>query len=1034
MTVPATTPQLPGRERELADAVAVLGASAAGQLRVMVLTGEPGIGKSRLLDAIETLAVARGFQTVRTVCDEESMPVAFAPLQQVVAELGQSAGLEEHPESLAEHLRRLPREATEPELRLAATDYIARVIRARSAGQPVAILIDDVQWLDESSASVLRRLIRTVRYVPVTLVVAYRGDDPRVTGAGDRFISQVSSDPVCRLVPLRRLPDDATRSIVATHLGTSSDEVAALSDEIQRQSEGVPLYVVELISHLQRSDLLTRRNGQWHADATQMEGIPLNIRALLDQRLDRLGDTHRDVLEVAAVLGSDIEDGTLRAVVDLCAPHLAEHIDDALARSAELGLILEDTRADSTASRFGHQLYRDRLYAGTGHGTRRSIHDAAATVLEATTANGEQVERVAYHAIRGRDPLVGVHAARRAARAAADIHAWEDAVQWIDVAIDLLSSMPPGDPIERPARADQQIALAIERDTYVAVVGDPTARQSSAEILERLAIEAATASRRSELLVRATRGMVAGGALDRAEKLAAQLAGLADNEEIDETAQLWIAVGEAAIGRSIGEPAPVRCAVDGLQRARSAFHRALFLVPETPTSIRGSLLQELGVVEAALADRGLLERRVAHERLRAALDVYRLAKDRRGETTILIALAYRRNIEADRPTSGNSDRFVSFLEEIRRLRAAEHRIVGATDQPRAEALSLLSTQLYCRTKGWYELALERGAQARRWADESRDPRVGAMVEIALSECNWLVGRGARALEHAERALAALDQLAAHPSADSLLHWQALAARVRAHLAMGDTTRATHLARQAASDEGNRRGATTGQVEALLVEALEANRHIDEARALAEGELRGAVGLSSGTIWDIQLDLALSRMALVSEDGRSAVGHAAAAAARLTERRTPFVWLRLAAGTALVASLLATGHEREARDAARDPAELAATVLSRISDPTLWDETASAAPYLADFLRIIEPRWPELMPTPMQVTAEISHPLTARELEVMRLVASGRSNQEIADTLFISVKTVARHLTNVYTKIGAESRTQAAAWAYRNRIV
>lgn len=1032
MTMPLQPLHLPGREREIADIAAILDASAGGQLRVVILTGEPGIGKSRLLDEVGSLAAERGFQVIRAACDEESMPVAFAPLQQIVADLGHTAQRDARTESLAEHLRRLPRNATEPELRLAATDYIARVIRSFVARQPIAVLIDDVQWLDESSASVLRRLIRTVRYVPATIVVAYRGDDPRVTGAGDRFIAQVSRDPVCRVMSLRRLNEDATRAIVAAYIGTTVGEVARLSDEIQRQSEGVPLYVVELTNHLQRSGLLVRTEGQWEVEASQLQGIPLNIRALLDQRLCRLGDEHKRVLEVAAALGTEIDARTLADVIRICAPQLAEHVDIALERSGELGLLLEDARHEATAWRFGHQLYRDRLYAGIGHGTRRSIHDAAAEVLDA--ADGErQVERVAFHAIRGRNPLAGIRAARRAAGAAAAIHAWEDAAQWLDVALDMLAGMPEGD-ADGPARVGECIQLTIERDSYIAVIGDSAARLASARDLERLVAEAPTARDRSELLIRATRGMVAGGELDKASSLLAELVALADADGIEAPVHLWIAIGEAAIGRPIGEPAPLQCDLDGLHRARAVFRRALSGVPDASTSTRGALLQELGVVEAALADHGLLDRGVAHATLQSALDAFRLARDRRGETTTLIALAYRRNIEAGNLSSGGSDRFVSFLEEIRRLRAAEHRIVGATDQPRAEALSLLSTQLYCRTQGWYELALDRGTQARKWADEARDPRVRAMVEIALSECNWLVGRGTRALEHAERAIAALDLLAERPSAGGLLRWQASAARVRAHLAIGDTARATELARQAVDDAGSGRGVTTGQAIALLVEALEADGNLDEAKSLAEDELRGAVGLPAGAVWDIQLDLALSRIALVNADARSAVGHAAAAAARLTERRTPFVWLRLAVGHARAASLLVVGHAQEARTVAEQTVELAGTVLSRIADPALQDEVAQRAPYLAGLLDLVDRHWPDLLPTPESANSGDAHPLTTRELEVMRLVAAGRSNQEIADTLFISVKTVARHLTNVYTKIGAESRTQAAAWAFRNRIV
>lgn len=1035
MTVNAATTSvpLPGRERELADLDAILAAARGGQLRVVLVTGEPGIGKSRLLNAVGERAGRLGFRVARTVCDEDTLPVALAPIRELVAELErQSEPGEQRDEGLDAVLQRLPRGMSEPEQRLAAADHIAQVVRAHAAHAPLALIVDDAQWLDDSTVTVLRRLMRSLTYVPLVLVVAYRGDDLRVSGAGDRFVAQVSRDPAGRVLPLRRLGEEATRSIVAAQLGAPLSEVAALAEIVQRQAEGVPLYVVELVGHMSREGLIRRHAGRWTFGELETADIPVSIRSLLDQRLARLDSRDREILEVASVAGTEIDPQVLRQVVASIAGELVDRVGETLAIGRSLGLLQRKDGPNGFGWRFSHQLYRDRLYAGVGHGRRLTIHDTLSRALAAQPGARSHPERVAYHAIRGRDAERAFDATARAARVAAGVHAWEDAVGWLDAALDVLDGLPP----ERAAAVSGggRLPLVIERDSYLAIVGDPADRLASARLLEQLARAESDKELRARALVRAARALVAGGDLSRAANLAGELTSIADGLDADVVFELWLAVGEAATGRTAGEPAPLRREAAELRRAREAFRRALTVAPDKTPGARGLVLQELGVVESSLANLGELGEDEPRDRLLAALDAHQRAGDRRGETTTLIALAYRRDVKTKASSVEHAGSFVSFLEEIRRLRATEHRMTGATDQPRAEALSLLSTQLYCRTNGWYEVALDRGAQARRWADAARDPRVGAMVEVGLSESNWLVGRGARALDHAERASAAMERVAARPVGDWSLRRQVVVAQARAHAAAGDAEHAVRIARRALDDATATISGGLPDATALLVEMLEHDCQYDEARERAEGALRGAAGVSGGAIWDVRLDLALARIALVASDARSAIGHATAASARLAERRTPLVWLQLAAGHARVEALLAAGHEEEALDAAREPARLVGTILDRIGDEALRSDVVRRAPYLADVSALVTRHWPDLLPHSRKAAERESGPLTARELEVMRLVAAGRSNREIADELFISEKTVARHLTNMFTKIGAQSRTQAAAWAFRNGIV
>jgi len=190
-------------------------------------------------------------------------------------------------------------------------------------------------------------------------------------------------------------------------------------------------------------------------------------------------------------------------------------------------------------------------------------------------------------------------------------------------------------------------------------------------------------------------------------------------------------------------------------------------------------------------------------------------------------------------------------------------------------------------------------------------------------------------------------------------------------------------------------------------------------------------------WDVRLDLVLCHVALDHDQGRLALGHAIAAVSLLEQRELPQTWLRIRAGLNRARALAACAEDVDARNAAAEALALVERVANRIEDPDLRKSfllqnlDASAVVTLAF-------GYGHAMQDSRAKHARLSNitmgELTARETEVVRLVAAGRSNREIADQLFISEKTVARHLTNLFTKIEVRSRTQAAAWAFRNGLV
>jgi DNA-binding CsgD family transcriptional regulator len=218
----------------------------------------------------------------------------------------------------------------------------------------------------------------------------------------------------------------------------------------------------------------------------------------------------------------------------------------------------------------------------------------------------------------------------------------------------------------------------------------------------------------------------------------------------------------------------------------------------------------------------------------------------------------------------------------------------------------------------------------------------------------------------------------------------------------------------------------------LAEVLEALGEHDDARAAADAALRSSAALPGNITSDIRAELVLSRLALRDGNPRLAVGHATVARGRLAQRESPVAWLRTSAALVRSRALDASGFREDAVAELTDALEIVERIAGRITDASLrasfLTRNALSSTVRAEALRLG-------IATPEIPTHVADRPggLTAREIEVLRLVAAGQSNRDIADALFISEKTVARHLTNIFTKIDTQSRTQAAAWAYRNGI-
>ena len=318
---------LVGREPELAALAELLGDAAAGRGRVAVMLGEPGIGKTRLSEAADTMARRLGFEVAWGRCSSVDMP-SYWPWKQVVTNLLGETDLLEH-----------GRFASQPELFAA----IAEAIEARTRADAVLVIFEDAHWADPGSLALLEFLAGVVSGQRLMLMVTAR----------DQVVLLPTSAGVRRL-PLTGLDQDATAALVRHIVGAeaSQDYIA----EVHRRTGGNPFFTSE-VARLQLSR------------GTPTGAIPPGVRQVLERRLARLPQESFELLQVASVVGSP-HIGILSAVTRM--PEA--EVEALLVEPAATGVIV--------AGAFAHDLMRETLYLGISPNRRATLHREVAECLQ----------------------------------------------------------------------------------------------------------------------------------------------------------------------------------------------------------------------------------------------------------------------------------------------------------------------------------------------------------------------------------------------------------------------------------------------------------------------------------------------------------------------------------------------------------------------------------------------------------------------------------------------------------------------------
>ena len=1000
MVLRVPTGRMVGRDDELSRLLTLLDDAEAGRSVAALVSGDAGVGKSRLVSEVTRLAEGRGFTVLSGQCAELGDSVPYLPLADALRGAAQSTGVRDALSSRPALGRLLPEggdgeRADEDRSGLARQQMFGGVLgllTELAAATPVLLVLEDLHWADASTRDLVTFLSRMLHRERVALIGTYRTDDLHRRHPLRPVVAELLRLPSVIAVDLAPLDPSALAehltAVLAEHLMAAAPgriDAIELNDIVAR-AEGNAYYAEELLAAFVVGDPAERR------------ALPAGLAALLLNRVEQLSDTAQRVLRTAAVAGRRADDELVRAASGLAADEYEAAVREAVTHQL---LVTEGTEGYV----FRHALLREAVYGDLLPGERTRLHATMSTLLadEQRLAVPGTAAELAQHCLASHDIPGAFAASVRAGEEAERLGAPAEAHRHYDEALALWERVAEPEKTAGMARAK----LGLMSATTAADSGD---YERAVHLLRRLrqalSAQAERGDTEQDLFLAARIG----------ERLASYLMLMDDRKAVDEA----VGVARTTVDATPAEPPTWQYA-----RAISAYANTLlsendYTIAREQAERGRAVARAAGApwVEAdALVTLGYISNREgrndeaikllteAHKQARQAkvLGVelraaYYLAQAHLelGDLAIGAAVAH----EGTKRANQTGLKMAPFGLDVQHLHFQCHFADGKWDHAQAIAdgfpVRVTSVpEAYLSSMALFiDVARDNPAVAERlawiepfWSAHGFDEFMarGLLAEHAL----WR-GDTEQAVKQAQLAMGLVNEppWGYHPSAirPAAVALSARADRaVHARAAGDDETVAAELAPAAELLQIAREGAAFRKRPKFILGP--------EGRgwlARAEAEYRRASGDNDPQAWQVVLD----------EFGPDYVYEVARTRWRLAE------------------ALAEAGRRAEAADQWRQAVQTADKLRARPLRQVLDDLARRARIGTAE----------------QHGDGEVLAGLTSREREVLRLIAAGRSNREIASVLFIAPKTASVHVSNILGKLGAASRTEAAAIAHREGLV
>ncbi len=1045
-----------GRPRELAAIEQEMDAVERG-LSCITLEGEPGIGKTRLLLAIEQIARDRNFVPIAVTADEEIrgpfllarsifacptvMDVHSTEAQQAV-ERASNALIDQDDPGLSQ---------LQPDRKLLRIfELAALALRLVAQEHPIVLLVDDLQWADGDSLRLLRYVARVDGRSRILLVFATRPAETAFVNEAVTLLADMERIGIVRRLKLSRFTQRQSTEFLQQALGGEVDPSSAAI--MHAQAEGVPFVLAEQAQAYRESGLIHEINDVWRLAPNAERLLPSAVRTLIERRAAHLPEDTRSALAEAGVLGRsfslrDLVDIRLRlgdggANVDL----LAQSLEPAVAS----GLLVQQPRDSPADYTFSHDQIREHAMAGLSAARRQAIHSAIVDILLAGSAEppNESLPLLAQHALSaGRNDLC-VRFSLRAAQAALQAKAPDEVLRLIHLALSVASI--PRD----------RVALLCSQDDALEMLRRQNQRQQGLSELGALADALADTHLGFEVRLRRAAAL----RLSRDEDSAAGIARQVQESAArcgDEAAELaaFLELGQDLMRAELGSgyvSAPSEADLDG---ADEAYKRAEALAERLHDDFKlAAAVRELGVIAvsrlrvwfvsaiAAGEHVPLLQRVAAGERLgdilptlpvapallveargyfQRALEIYERLGDRQGAMATIIAMALA-SWGPQLHMGGSAKR----IEEIRRLTDRMRSLTKESERELADAQMLFGSHVYALAKGMPDVALLKGEEAYRSARAMGETALEFAAAGGMARANAQLDRN----DEASRWLTLASSVASSSPTPGRVRrlelWRG-AILARAGDAVGMREHLERAARLATEQE-----LPAASCEALALLALESARlgcaRGDEsllslADRSAQDVVRQSSLLEGHPPWHAQALAAQASVALFKADTSQAaeLGRQALAMHDAAKREDLDLDIVLPA----VEAVIAGGTDAEAQ-ALQGRLQLVLALQSQ----RILDEQVRVEWFRSETGRLLARLAGTLVGTPAQDLNLEETGLATEDSRLLGLLVEGRTNREIAGEIGVNEQAVAIRLAELFVKIGASSRADATVAALLGGLV
>lgn len=436
--------RLVGRERELEEARALWNKAISEEGQTLLISGEPGIGKTRLMREVATHAEVSGGQSIVGECYAEGS-APYATVGQIIRRAFRRSaedGFNLPDFVMADLLTLTPSlRASYPDIPPNPTldpqseqqrlfESVIALCKALSERAPLLLVLEDVHWADSGTLSLLRHLARRTRHQRVLLLATYREVELDEARPFNQVLLDLNREQLAVRLKLPRLDREQTKEMLEVLF---DEEMRPESLEaIYRETEGNPFFVEEVSKALVESGKLYFEDGRWHRPSIEELEVPQSVRIAIQSRIGKLPEEVQETLQLASILGREFNFDTLAEASELDEDALIEALENA----EQDQLIEEVSSEDGVTFAFIHAMIPTTLSEGVRTLRRRRIHRRAASAVE--RLRPEDYEALAYHNGEAGDHEKALKYYTLAGERSAKVYANQEAETYFRSALDLV--------------------------------------------------------------------------------------------------------------------------------------------------------------------------------------------------------------------------------------------------------------------------------------------------------------------------------------------------------------------------------------------------------------------------------------------------------------------------------------------------------------------------------------------------------------------------------------------------------------------